>query len=105
MAEKMLVDINRSLHELCAEREIPVELVRFFGSHSQGAAPTDSDVDVMIVSPAFEGKDIFQRVKMMKGMHRALVRRFNVPFDVVFCSVSEWLYSKSPLLQIIRQGA
>jgi hypothetical protein len=68
---------------------LPVELARFFGSRSQSTAPDDSDVDEMLVSPAFEGKDIFQRVKMMKGMHRALVRRFNVPFDLVFCSVSK----------------
>jgi predicted nucleotidyltransferase len=73
-------------------------LVRFFGSRSQGTASNDSDVDVMLVFPAFEGKDIFQRVKMMKGTRHALSKRFNVPVDIAFCSVSGWRLSNSPLL-------
>ncbi|KAF0216187.1 MAG: hypothetical protein FD174_3810 [Geobacteraceae bacterium] len=105
MAEKLLVDIERSVRELCAERGIPVESVRFFGSRVLGMAQEESDVDIVLVSPAFEGKDIFQRTGMAKGIHRALVKRFKVPFDIVFCSVSDWLHGSSPLLQEIRRVA
>jgi hypothetical protein len=55
-------------------------------------AQAESDVDMVLVSPAFEGKDIFQRAEMTKGMHRKLVRRFEMSFDIVLCSVSEWLH-------------
>ena len=105
MASQLLVVIEQTLRELCAERAIPVESVRFFGSHPQGAAQEESDVDILLVSPAFEGKDIFQRAVMTKGIHRVLVKRFKVPFDIVFCSVSEWLHGSSPLLQEIRRAA
>jgi len=104
MAAQLLVDIEQVLHELCAERAIPVEYVKFFGSHTLGTAQNESDVDIMLVSPAFEGKDIFQRAGMTKGIHRDLVKRFKVPFDIVFCSVSEWLHGNSPLLQGIRRA-
>lgn len=105
MATQLLADVEQVLHELCAERAIPVESVRFFGSHALGTALDESDVDILLVSPAFEGKDIFQRVGMTKGIHRILVRRFKVPFDIVFCSVSEWTHGNSPLLQGIRRAA
>jgi predicted nucleotidyltransferase len=105
VAEKLFVDIERTVRELCAERNILLESVRFFGSRTQGTAEAESDVDVMLVSASFEGKDIFQRAGMTKGMHRTLVRRFKVPFDIVFCSVSEWLHGSSPLLQEIRRVA
>lgn len=105
MAEKLLVDIEQTVRELCAERVIPVETVRFFGSRAQGTAQEESDVDIVLVSPAFEGKDIFQRAGMTKGIHRALVKKFKVPFDIVFCSVSDWQHSSSPLLQEIRRVA
>lgn len=105
MAAKLLLDIEQSLRELCSERGIPVESVRFFGSRTFGAESDDSDVDLVLVSPAFEGKDIFQRAGMTKGIHRALVKRFKVPFDIVFCSVSDWLHGSSPLLQEIRRVA
>jgi predicted nucleotidyltransferase len=105
MATQLLIDIEQILNELCAERAIPVESVRFFGSRALGTARDESDVDILLVSPAFEGKDIFQRAGMTKGIHRILVKRFKVPFDIVFCSVSEWAHGSSPLLQGIRRAA
>jgi predicted nucleotidyltransferase len=105
MASQLLVDIEQALHELCAERAIPVESVKFFGSHTLDAAQEGSDVDILLVSSGFDGKDIFQRAAMTKGIHRVLVKRFKVPFDIVFCSVSEWLHGSSPLLQEIRRAA
>ena len=105
MATQLLVDIEQVVHELCAERAIPIESVRFFGSRALGTAQDESDVDILLVSPAFEGKDIFQRAGMAKGIHRVLVKRFNVPLDIVFCSVSEWMHGSSPLLQGIRRVA
>jgi predicted nucleotidyltransferase len=44
MAAKLLIDIEQSLRELCSERGIPVESVRFFGSRARGAESDDSDV-------------------------------------------------------------
>lgn len=105
MATQLLVDIEQALHELCAERAVPIESVRFFGSHALGTAENESDVDIVLVSPRFEGKDIFQRAAMTKGIHRDLVKRFKIPFDIVFCSVSEWMHGSSPLLQGIRRAA
>ena len=105
MAAQLLVDIEQVLRELCAERAIPVESVRFFGSRALGTAQEESDVDILLVSSAFEGKDIFQRSGITKGIHRVLVKRFKVPFDIVFCSVSEWMHGSSPLLQGIRRAA
>ncbi len=96
MATQLLVDIEHVLHELCEERAILIESVRFFGSHALGTAHEESDVDILLVSPAFEGKDIFQRAGMTKGIHRILVKRFKLPFDIGFCSVSEWMHGSSP---------
>ena len=105
MASQLLVDIEQTLQELCAERAIPVESVKFFGSHTLGTAQSDSDVDILLVSSGFEGKDIFQRAGMTKGIHRILVKQFRVPFDIVFCSVSEWMHGSSPLLEGVRRAA
>ncbi len=105
MATQLLVDIERVLHELCVERDVPVESVRFFGSYAVGTVQNESDVDILLISPAFEGKNIFQRAAMTKGIHRLLVKRFKLPFDIVFCSVSEWMHGNSPLLQEIRRAA
>jgi predicted nucleotidyltransferase len=105
MAEKLFEDVEEIVNKLLAGRNIPVESIRFFGSRTQNAALPDSDVDMLIVSSAFEGKDIFKRAEMTKGVHRALVKRFNLPFDIVYCSITEWQTSSSLLLEEIKRVA
>lgn len=41
--------------------DIPIERVVLFGSQGRGDARPDSDVDLIIVSAAFEGKSLGQR--------------------------------------------
>jgi predicted nucleotidyltransferase len=92
------------VRELCAERDISLEKIQFFGSCIKNIKSDDSDVDMALVSSVFEGKDIFQRAEMTKGLHRALVKRFSLPFDIVFYSINERLDGNSPLLREIQQG-
>ena len=44
-------------------REFRAEKVILFGSHAQGAATGDSDVDLLVILP-FEGKSVRQSVAM-----------------------------------------
>lgn len=103
MDKKLFTEINKSVRELCAERDITIEKVQFFGSRIKGISSDDSDVDMALVSNAFAGKDIFQRVEIAKGLHRALVKRFCLPFDIVYYSIDEWLDGNSPLLREIQR--
>jgi hypothetical protein len=64
-----------------------------------------SEVDVIPVPPRPRKKIFFSGRKMMKSIHRTPVRRFNVPADIAFCSVSQWWLSNSPLQQEIRRVA
>lgn len=41
--------------------EIPIDRVLLFGSQGRGDARPDSDVDLIIVSPAFRGRSLGQR--------------------------------------------
>lgn len=52
MATQLLMSIELCLRELCAERGVPVDAVRFFGSYVAGTANDDSDVDP---GPRFSG--------------------------------------------------
>lgn len=105
MAQKLLIEVEEALRDFCAERSIPVSAIRFFGSRSNDAAlHENSDLDLLLVSEAFENKDIFERTSMVSGLHRKLVRRFKMPFDIVYCSNKEWLSRNSLLLHALRQA-
>lgn len=45
-------------------REMRVDRVILFGSMTGGEAREDSDVDLIVVSPDYEGKDFFERVSL-----------------------------------------
>jgi predicted nucleotidyltransferase len=106
MAQKLFIEVENTLLNFCAARDIPVAQVRFFGSRTTSRqVKADSDLDILLVSGAFDGKDIFERVGMVSGLHRALVKQFKMPFDIVYCSTQEWQYGNSPLLHELRQTA
>lgn len=50
------------------EARLPLEKVILFGSRARGDARPDSDVDLILVSPAFEGKSVSERAA---GLYRA----------------------------------
>jgi hypothetical protein len=105
MASASLLAIEKSLKLLCTDRAIPIDSLLFFGSQKEERElKNERDVDVLLISPAFEGKDVFQRSAMMKGIHRSMVKQFKIPFDIVLCSSSEWEACSSPLLFAIKNS-
>lgn len=103
MAQKLLIEVEESLRDFCTERSIPISAICFFGSRSKGT-PTDedSDLDLLLVSELFENKDIFERASMVSGLHRRLVKQFRIPFDIVYCSTSEWHGGNSLMLHELQ---
>ena len=50
--------------------------VVLFGSHARGGATKGSDVDAAVISVSFEGKDVFERVGLVKDAVAETVRQF-----------------------------
>jgi predicted nucleotidyltransferase len=44
---------------------IRVERIILYGSYAQGKAGEESDIDLIVISPDFEGKDVRQRLEIM----------------------------------------
>lgn len=65
--------------------EIPLERVILFGSRARGDARQDSDVDLLVVSTAFEGKSLGQRAPRIH-----LAWDMDLPVDLVCYSPSEF---------------
>ena len=104
MSKKTLSELVRYIKSYLAQRNLHLDRVILFGSHARGQARPDSDVDIAIVSDEFSGKDIFQRARMMRGLHISLTRRFSKPFDIVYLSNEELSARESFLLDYVRQG-
>lgn len=91
MAKKKVLEKTKSaLLEWFEDAGIRVEKAVVFGSYARGKPRKDSDIDLIIVSKAFRGKDIFEKVEMMNGFHSELVDRVDKAFDILYYSDTEW---------------
>ena len=85
-------------------RNITVNRIIAFGSYVKGNYTKDSDLDIAIISKDFNGKDIFQKAEMLKGLKWSLVEKFMLPFDIIPVSLKEWQEDSSLIISFVREG-
>jgi len=90
MAKRQFIKIQKILAELFGERGLSLNKIVVFGSWARGRQTKESDIDLIIVSRDFRGKDLVQRVELVNGIHAELVHRTKKPFDILYYSDQEW---------------
>jgi len=68
MAPEEILNCARRFIEKVRDEGIPVEAAYLFGSWTQGRGTKWSDIDLAIVSPAFEGTKFYDRRKMDRAV-------------------------------------
>lgn len=101
MFEKEL--LKKSLLGLLERKGIRVNKIIVFGSHAKGKVKEESDIDIIIVSKDFRDKDIFERVKLTRGVNRGLVKKFMKPFDLIYYSDEEWENGNSLIINAAKE--
>jgi len=96
-------DLRDFLWRLLKERGITPERIVLFGSYVKGGFGQESDMDLIIVSKDFRNRGVFERVEMTGGIGRELVRRFMLPFDLIYYSDEEWENSDFLLINEARR--
>lgn len=104
MSGKKIKEITNGIKKFLKTRNITVDKIIVFGSYAKGNYSADSDLDIAIISADFDGKDIFRRADMIKGLNWYLVERFLFPFDIVTVSRKEYQQSSSLIVDFIKEG-
>jgi len=86
------------------DRNITVDSIVIFGSYAKGNYTKDSDLDIAVISQDFNGKDVFQKAEMLKGLKWTLVEKFELSFDIVPVSLKQWQESSSLVVDFIKEG-
>jgi predicted nucleotidyltransferase len=71
-----------------------------FGSHSTGTQRPDSDIDLVVISEDFAGKDYWQRIDILSA---AICRVFE-PIEAVAMTPAEWESGDSRIIDYARHG-
>jgi predicted nucleotidyltransferase len=103
MAKSKVEKAVNHLREFLIDRNIRIHKVIVFGSYAKGGYRKYSDIDIAIVSRDFEGKDIFEKAEMLKGLKWFMVKKILLPLDIVPLSLSEWKGS-SMIAQFAKEG-
>jgi predicted nucleotidyltransferase len=78
---------------------IPVEKAFLYGSYSRNEETTESDIDIMIVSPVFDECDDIIKAKALR-----LTKKINLKMEPYIVGSKKFLTDNvSPLLQIVKQ--
>jgi predicted nucleotidyltransferase len=83
---------------------VSVEKLIVFGSRARGEGNEDSDLDIAVVSSDYEGKDIFERVRLAKQAVMATADRFVIPLDIAHLTPEEYESRSSPIASFAHEG-
>lgn len=89
MVKKSIVKAGEYLKECLETRGVSVSKIILLGSHARGRTHKDSDVDFIVVSETFRGKDIFERADLIGDVEFLTVKKFKVPIDLLLKTPEE----------------
>jgi predicted nucleotidyltransferase len=90
MDKTTINDVTTHLKKSLIASGIAVDGIALFGSALTGNRHKESDIDMIVISSSFQGKDIFDRAKMTVRQEIETQRKFNIPLDVLNMSPEEY---------------
>ena len=79
---------------------IRADKIILFGSYATGHARPDSDIDLVVVSDDFEGKDYWQRIDILSS---AVYKVFK-PIEAVAMTRRQWQNGESMMTRYAKNG-
>ena len=100
MGKKDVLNILKHLKELLERNNVHVDQLILFGSWAKGTQQEGSDIDVVVVSKDFNGKDYWNRINILS---EAIYQVFE-PIQAVAMTPQEWESKESPICDFALKG-
>jgi len=72
------------------DKGINLSKIVLFGSYANGNPNQESDIDIVIISNDFDGKNIFERAILTKDAEILTIKKFLIPLDILTLSINEY---------------
>jgi len=89
------IEIIGYMHAVLQEHGVKPCNIALFGSFLHGNNHRDSDIDMIVISKSFEGKDISERVYMILDAESKVRERYVVPMDILLKTPQEYRSQKN----------
>ena len=104
ISESKLEDLIKFLGGCLKEKGLKVSKIILFGSQVKGTTTEENDVDILILSEAFRGKDIFERARLTKDAEIMTLKKFMMPLDIVTLTLEEFERGTSLVVEYAKRG-
>ena len=79
-------------------KKLNLSKVILFGSYLNGGTNLNSDIDLAVISSNFKNKSLFEKARITGDLDWELVKKTDMPFDILYYSNEEWENSNSLIL-------
>lgn len=104
MAKKNVFGAIRFFEQELRKKNVQVKKIILFGSQAEGKSSAESDVDLLLISEDFKGKDIFKRLALVKDAEIATIKKYLIPLDVIMMTTDEFASGKSLVSEFAKKG-
>lgn len=104
MSKSKLEESIKFLGRCLKEKGLKVSKIILFGSHAKGINTEESDIDILIISEDFSGKDIFERARLTKDAEIKTLKKFMMPLDIVTLTSEEFERGTSLVVEYAKRG-
>lgn len=104
MVEEKVKDAINFFEQQLKNKGLNISKIILFGSQADRTATEESDIDLVVVSEDFSGKDIFERAKLLSKVDVMTIKKFMIPLDVIMMSPEDFESETSIIAAYARQG-
>lgn len=104
MVKSKVVKSIKFLAECLKKYGLSYSKIILFGSQIEGKTTRESDIDVVIISENFRGKDIFERAKLTKDAEIMTIKKFMIPLDIITMTPEEFDSGTSLISEYAKNG-
>lgn len=100
MDKKAVLEIISDFRKAMESVGIRCGKIILYGSYAAGNSRSDSDIDLVVISEDFAGKDYWQRIDLLSA---AIYQVFK-PIEAVAMTPDEWAAGDSLIVDYARSG-
>lgn len=100
MDKRAVLEVIASFKRALESKGIRVNRLILFGSYAFGRYRDDSDIDVVVISEDFNGKDYWERIDILSN---AIYEVF-APIEAVAMTPLEWEKGESIVVDFAKRG-
>ena len=90
MAKRKVVEAIKFFENSLIDSGLNISKIILFGSQAKKKQTEESDVDLIIISDDFKGKNIFERAEITKDAEINTIKKFLIPFDIITLTSEEF---------------